>query len=422
MEEVVAKKKMAAKQAPSLRFPGFGESWKHVTLENLTSKTISYGIVQAGDHVEDGMPYIKSIDLNTALELGQLQRTSFEIAHKYRRSEVVPGDIVFSLRGNIGVSQIVPKSIEVANLTQGTARISVSEDYSNLFIQKALQTQKIIKHVFAVMKGSTFQEISLGDLRQVKVTLPTLPEQQKIAGFLSAVDARIQQLTRKKALLEQYKKGVMQQLFTQAIRFTKADGSAFAEWEEKRLGEVGATFNGLTGKAGPDFGEGAPFITYKQIFDSSRIKLASCGAVRVESGEKQSKAKYGDVFFTTSSETRLEVGFTSVLLEEVEDLYLNSFCFGYRINSHKKFSPDFARYLFRSELFRKDMVKLGQGSTRYNISKNEVKKLLIKLPSLEEQQKIAGFLGALDARVQAVGAQLAGMQQWKKGLLQGMFV
>ena len=105
---------------PRLRFPEFHDAgeWVSEALENLTSAKISYGIVQAGPHVSDGMPYIKSTDLNSRLCLANLARTSDTIAQKYRRSEVLPGDIVFSLRGNIGVAQIVPETIPVANLTQ----------------------------------------------------------------------------------------------------------------------------------------------------------------------------------------------------------------------------------------------------------------------------------------------------------------
>ena len=108
--------------------------WSAKPLADIVKEKISYGIVQAGPHVPDGIPYIKSSDVRGTINPYSLQRTSQEIHFKYRRSSVHPGDIVFSLRGNIGESAIVPASLPEANLTQGTARISVSAEHSNQFL------------------------------------------------------------------------------------------------------------------------------------------------------------------------------------------------------------------------------------------------------------------------------------------------
>jgi type I restriction enzyme S subunit len=157
------------------------------------------------------MPYIRSSDLNFKLKLGSLARTSEEIARRYRRSEVGPGDLVFSLRGNIGASQIVPNEIRVANLTQGTARIRTRGPSG--FYLHALRTQLIQDRILAVSKGSTFQEISLDDLRKVQVHCPELDEQKRIADCLSSLDDLIAAETRKFDALRIHKKGLMQQIF-----------------------------------------------------------------------------------------------------------------------------------------------------------------------------------------------------------------
>lgn len=107
--------------------------------------------------------------------------------------------------------------------------------------------------------------------------------------------------------------------------------------------------------------------------------------------------QFGDVFFTVSSETPNEIGMSSVLLDEIEELYLNSFCFGFRANSLSELNPYFSRYLFRSENFRNEIIKLAQGSTRYNMSKLQLLKIEILLPCIEEQTKIANFLSAIEA-------------------------
>ena len=201
----------SGKTMPERRLPGFSDQWTPDTLEKLCKAKISYGIVQAGPHVPNGMPYIKSTDLNTELNLDSLERTSDEIARKYRRSEVVPGDLVFSLRGNIGESQIVPPEITVANLTQGTARIRPVGPTQFYF--QALQSEPIRSRIRAVSKGSTFKEISLEDLRKIQVLHPGKAEQQKIADCLSSIDALVSALSQEIEFLLHHKKGLMQQLF-----------------------------------------------------------------------------------------------------------------------------------------------------------------------------------------------------------------
>jgi type I restriction enzyme S subunit len=142
----------AGEAQPRLRFPEFCQSgnWKVDVLENLCTAKISYGIVQAGPHVQGGMPYIKSSDLTSELRLDSLSRTSDAIAGKYRRSEVAPGDLVFSLRGNIGASQIVPKAISVANLTQGTARIRTKGPAA--FYLHALRNKSVYEKILSASK------------------------------------------------------------------------------------------------------------------------------------------------------------------------------------------------------------------------------------------------------------------------------
>lgn len=214
----------------------------------------------------------------------------------------------------------------------------------------------------------------------------------------------------------------MQKIFSQEIRFQGENGKDFPEWEEKKLNQIGKTYNGLSGKSKEDFGEGEPFINYKQIFDNSEINVQNFAYVKVDPNEKQNKAQFGDVFFTTSSETPLEVGFASVLLDKNVSPYLNSFSFGFRPNDLRNFDPCFAKYFFRSPLFRRVIVRLAQGSTRYNISKVAFMKIELPLPSLPEQQKIVDFLTSLDKVIESKDQQIAHAEQWKKGLMQKMFI
>jgi len=184
-----------------------------------------------------------------------------------------------------------------------------------------------------------------------------------------------------------------------------------AEWKRKKLGEVAEIDNGLSGKTRDDFGRGKKYIQYKQIFEAGQINLNDCGLVNIEDNEKQNQVQYGDIFFTMSSETPQEIGMASVLLTKIENVFLNSFCLGFRLNSFDIITPLFARFLFRSKNVRDIIVKLAQGSTRYNMSKLELLKVLINIPDLNEQTKIASFLSFIDERI---STQMKIIEEWEK--------
>lgn len=203
-----------------------------------------------------------------------------------------------------------------------------------------------------------------------------------------------------------FKKGLMQKLFSKGIRFKNDSGSSFREWENKTLSEIGNTFNGLTGKSGEDFGQGEPYIQYKQIFDNSKIDPSKFGQVKVGFNENQNRAQYGDVFFTVSSETPHEVGTASVLLDEIDNLYLNSFSFGFRVKSFELYNPNFLRFFFRSATFRREIIKLAQGSTRYNMSKISFLKLQFSFPEIREQNKIAAVLTAMENKIDFISKKI----------------
>lgn len=296
-------------------------------------------------------------------------------------------------------------------------------EYNPVFMNKLLKTDVARDEITSRSWWSTRYNIGQDSLSVVKLFFPSLPEQQKIASFLSSVDEKIESLRTKKELLEKYKKWAMQGIFSQNIRFKDENGKDFPEWEERKLGEIGETYNWLTWKSWEDFWAWKPFVTYKQIFDNSKIDSSKFAFVSIESWEKQNKVKYWDLFFTVSSETPQEVWMSAVLLDEVEeDLYLNSFCFWFRINSFDILSPEFARLYFRYQDIRKKIIVLAQWSTRYNISKNQMMKIKIKLPNIKEQQKIADFLSEIDEKIEKLNQELESTEKWKKGLLQGMFV
>ena len=205
------------------------------------------------------------------------------------------------------------------------------------------------------------------------------------------------------------------------MRFPEFSG----EWTKTTLGKIGNTFNGLTGKSGADFGQGSPYITYKSIFDSSRIDLSRVEFVTITDQERQketqNKVQFGDIFFTTSSETPEEVGMTSVLLDDIEDCYLNSFCFGYRLFAKDKTLPEYMRFYLRNQAIRKKLFVLAQGSTRFNISKGEVMNVSVSLPEIDEQKKIAKLLSLLEKRIDTQIKIIEKLESLIKGLCQKLF-
>ncbi|MCB8817559.1 restriction endonuclease subunit S [Desulfosporosinus shakirovi] len=189
-------------------------------------------------------------------------------------------------------------------------------------------------------------------------------------------------------------------------------------WEQRALGKMGDTFTGLSGKAKEDFGHGdAKFVTYVNVF-SNAISNPN-GVESVEIDDKQKQVKYGDVFFTTSSETPEEVGMSSVWLENTKNVYLNSFCFGYRPTV--EFDPYYLAFMLRSSLIREKFMFLAQGVSRYNISKNKVMEMKVPVPKLNEQRKVGAFFACLDHLITLHQRKLNNLKNLKAGLFQKMF-
>jgi type I restriction enzyme S subunit len=200
------------------------------------------------------------------------------------------------------------------------------------------------------------------------------------------------------------------------IRFPEFSG----EWVEKRLGEIGDTYGGLNNKNKEHFNKGKDlYIPFMNIMINTIIDNNYLENVIIYPNENQNIVKKGDILFTTSSETPNEVGMCSVYLGD-KKVYLNSFCFGFRLKN-SNIDSLFLTYLLRYK--RKLFYKIAQGATRYNLSKKHFNDLKIHIPpTLEEQQKIAEFLSSIDKKIKIEENKLNKLKEYKKGLLQKMFV
>ena len=170
--------------------------------------------------------------------------------------------------------------------------------------------------------------------------------------------------------------------------------SRMAAWEQRKLGELGTTYGGLSGKSKEDFGHGdAWFVPYTNVFDNTIGDPARLE--RVEIDPCQNVVRKGDALFTVSSETPEEVGMSCVWPSDLDNLYLNSFCFGYRQDG--SFDPNYLAYMLRSDSFRSRVEMLAQGISRFNISKGKVMEIEVPIPDLGEQALIGHCLTHLDS-------------------------
>ena len=252
--------------------------------------------------------------------------------------------------------------------------------------------------------------LAVNKLLKLKVLLPSISEQIKIAKLLSLLDERIAVQSRLIDRLQSLMIGLNNSLYEQ---YGNDITTSFME--------LGYSYSGLSGKSAKDFGSGKPFITYLNVYSNIIVDETDYQYVRINDGEKQNIVRTGDVLFTLSSETPEEVGIGSVYLGEKE-VYLNSFCFGIHIERNQLAYSPYLSYYVTSTAFRKFIYPFAQGSTRFNLCKADFEKASIKLPSLDNQKRISAMLDCIAEKIRAEKAILEYYNiQWQY-LLRQMFI
>lgn len=281
-------------------------------------------------------------------------------------------------------------------------------------------SEEVVREIAYTCTGTGQKVLSFLDLQKMKVRVPNFDEQKEIAAYFESLDHLITLHQRKCDDTKELKKYMLQKMFPKnGEKFPEIRFKGFTEaWEQRKLGEVGTTYAGLSGKTADDFGHGeASFITYMNVF--SHPVANSEMVEHVEIDNKQREVQVGDVFFTTSSETPEEVGMSSVLKEKHGVTYLNSFCFGFRPNV--KFDLDYLAYMLRSEPTRSQIKILAQGISRFNISKNKMMDINIQVPNLEEQAMVGAYFRNLDHLITLHQRKCDTLKELKKYMLQNMF-
>jgi type I restriction enzyme S subunit len=387
------------------------EGWGKLPLADVCDEKISYGIVQAGPHIEQGIPYIKSSDLNSEILPDKLQRTSEAIHAKYIRSAVHPGDIIFSLRGNIGLCRVLPDSISVANLTQGTARISIKAKFSTSFFKHQLESSALNKSILAKSKGSTFQEISLEALRKLPVLVPPSIEQEKIAKILSTWDDVI---TTAEKLLEnsqRQKKALTQQLLTGKRRLYGFQSA----WEIFRLEQV---FSRVTTK---NTEANTNVVTISAQHGLIRQEDYFSKTVASETLDNYFLLKKGQFAYNKSYSNGYPMGAIK-RLNKYEKGVVTTLYICFEVRDESSCNPEFFEHYFESGLLNNGLSKVanegGRAHGLLNVKPSDFFGLTVYVPEVDEQKAIAAVLTTADQEIQTLQAKLACLKDEKKALMQ----
>ncbi len=390
---------------PHLRFPEFSGEWNKYTINDLAT------VVGGGTPDTTVKSYWGGdIQWFTPSEIGKNKYVDFSKRTITRdgldnsSAKLLPlHTILLSSRATVGECSIASNE---CTTNQGFQSL-IAKQCNIDFLYYLIQTKK--KDLIRNACGSTFLEISANEIRKIKVAVPVQNEQEQIAKLLSLIDERIATQNKIIEKLQSLIKGLNDNIH----KGIKGETVCFSD--------LGEAYSGLSGKGGDDFGYGEPFITYMNVYQNTYISEKDYELVQIAPNEKQNSVQYGDALFTLSSETPEEVGIGAVYLGNTQKLYLNSFCFGIHFYDERVL-PQYLAHFISSSSFRRAIYPLAQGSTRFNLQKNDFMKMKFLLPSLEKQGHIANTLDALHCRLANEKSLTEQYILLKKYLLSLMFI
>lgn len=404
------------KLLPKLRFPGFDGEWEKNTLGEAFTIFNGYAFSSTSS-VDEGVLWVKIADVGIQeMKKNNLSYLPASLKEKHKKFIISKGDFVVALtrpilNGKLKIAQI-NSFFDGALLNQRVGKI-VSNN-SHYFIYSLLQKDELIKSIENNIAGSDPPNLSPNEINSIEISYPPLPEQQKIASFLSAVDEKIQQLSRKKELLEQYKKGIMQQLFSGKLRFKDENGKDYPEWEEKKLGDLGEFKGG-----------GTPSTEISEYWDGDIPWISSSDLIENDISNINVTRFITEKAITASATKLIPVN--SVLF--ISRVGVGKLAVSKRIMCT---SQDFANFIpneidsyFLAYYFLKNnniLISYAQGTSIKGFTSGDLKSIKVSYPVLAEQQKIANFLSCIDVKIEQVNGELVKTQEFKKGLLQQIFV
>jgi len=385
---------------PKLRFQEFNEEWKESKLGDIGKIRMCKRVFSNETSEKGEIPFYKIGTFGK--EADAYITNELYLNYKSRFSYPKIGDILMSASGTLGRTIIFdgkPAYFQDSNIVW----IDNNEEFiTNSFLYIIYQ---IVRYE---SEGGTIQRLYNSIISNTKFNNPTISEQQKIASFLSTVDEKIQQLSHKKKLLEQYKKGVMQQLFSGKLRFKDENGEDYLNWEEKKLGEV-CKLNPKSSFLPSSF----IYIDLESVVSGRLLK-----ETRIQLSEAPSRAQR-----LLSSE---DILFQMVRPYQKNNLFFNRngeyvASTGYAQLRAKENSMFLYQLIHTTDFVNKVMDRCT-GTSYPAINSSDLANIEIVMPSASEQQKIADFLSSIDTKIESTNKQITQTQTFKKGLLQQMFV
>jgi len=406
---------------PKLRFSEFSDEWEAGYLNEFIDSLDAGVSVNSTDRQAESNEkcILKTSCVSSGVFKLKENKVVLDDDEIQRLKEPLQSNTIIISRMNtpalVGANAIVTYSMSNVFLPDRLWAAKINKNYSGKWLGILMSSTKFRAALSARATGTSasMKNITKGDVLSLKITYPAKPEQQKIAVFLSAVDNKIEQLSKKQELLGEYKKGLMQKIFSQAIRFKADDGSEFPDWEEKKLGDLIAEISDggtpPTSNKG-NFGGGINWVVIDDIRDEIRITKETL----TETGLSNSSSKLWkpETIILSTGATIGRVGIAKIYTttkQGVCGIVVNQFT-----------SNLFLKYWF---IFNINLLKrFSQGSSIKEVRPPTLIKFDISTPSLPEQTKIANFLSSIDSKIEQVGKQLDESKQFKKALLQQMFV
>ena len=359
------------------------------------------------DFVDGNAKFITYMNVFTNPSLDVSTTGVVRINKGERQNRIQKGDILFTGSSETpeeaGMSCVVTDELNddyYMNSFCFGIRLNQPEQYNLGYLKHILRSFNIRKEIAKSASGVTRFNISKARFGKIRIPIPSLSEQQRVVDildtFTSSIENLKEQIAQRRKQYEYYRDQLL-------------DLEGGKEVKKITLGELGPYFGGLTGKTKEDFIDGnAKFITYMNVFANPALDVSTTGVVKISDDEQQNKIQKGDILFTGSSETSEEAGMSCVVTEELDDdYYLNSFCFGIRLNHPEQFNLYFLKHILRSYNIRNKIAKAASGVTRFNISKARFSKVQIPIITPSEQQRIVSILDTFEASIANLEAQLA---------------